>query len=338
MRIKTITQYVISETNQNSYTTPMSVYSLDDYGRMIADRVRMDAYALALKSVVKPDSVVLDIGAATGIHALLACKFGAKKVYAIEPNDAVHLAQEIAQANGFADRIEFIHDFSTDVTLPQQADIIVSDLRGVLPLFSEHIPTILDARQRHLAPGGLLIPQKDTLWAAVVETRVVYNEIIRPWDYPYGLNMNAAKQVMLNRWVHDDTETIRALNLLVKPQVWAILDYASIENPNVGNSPLVLEVTREGTAHGVLIWFDAQLADGVSFSNSPYTKKVAEVYGRGFFPFLEPVSVAQGDSITLQIQADLVDEEYEWQWHTRIVAQSKTTALKAEFKQSTTYD
>lgn len=316
----------------------MSVYSLDDYGRMIADRVRMDAYAYALKSVVQPDSVVLDIGAATGIHALLACKFGAKKVYAIEPNDAVYLAQEIAEANGFGDRIEFIHDFSTDVTLPQQVDIIVSDLRGVLPLFSAHIPTILDARQRHLAPDGILIPQKDTLWAAVVETSVIYNEIIKPWDHPYGLNMNPAKQIMLNRWVHDDTETIRALNLLVKPQVWAVLDYASIETPNVRHSPLKQEVTRDGTAHGVLIWFDAQLTDGITFSNSPYTKKVAEVYGRGFFPFLEPVQVTTGDTITLQIQADLVDEEYEWQWHTRILAQGKPTAVKAEFKQSTAFD
>lgn len=56
------------------------VYNLNDYGRMIADHVRMDAYAQALKAVVTPESVVLDIGAATGIHALLACKFGARRV------------------------------------------------------------------------------------------------------------------------------------------------------------------------------------------------------------------------------------------------------------------
>ncbi len=315
----------------------MSIYSLDDYGRMLADPVRMDAYAYALKSVIKSDSVVLDIGAATGIHTLLACKFGAKKVYAIESNDAIYLAQKIAQANGFADRIEFIHEVSTNVNLPQQADIIVSDLRGVLPLFATHIPTILDARQQHLAPGGILIPQKDTMWTAVVEKPALYNEIIRPWERPYGLNMEAAKQVMLNRWVHDDTDTIHARNLLTKPQVWTVLDYASIANPNISSSPLVHEVTRDGTAHGLLIWFDAQLTDTIAFSNGPFTKKVAEVYGRGFFPFLKPVAVTKGDSITLQIQANLVDEEYVWQWHTHIHAQSNPTAIKAEFKQSTAY-
>ena len=133
-------------------------YNLSDYGRMIVDDVRMDAYAYALKAAVTPDSVVLDIGAATGIHALLACKFGARQVYAVEPNDAIHLARQIAAVNGFAGRIEFIQDLSTRISLPELADIIVSDMRGVLPLFGQHIPAIVDARQRHLAPGGRLIP------------------------------------------------------------------------------------------------------------------------------------------------------------------------------------
>ena len=36
----------------------MDTYDLIDYADMIADRVRMDAYALALKAVVKPESVI----------------------------------------------------------------------------------------------------------------------------------------------------------------------------------------------------------------------------------------------------------------------------------------
>ena len=73
---------------------------------MIADRGRMDPYAFALKAVINPDSVVLDIGAATGIHALLACKFGARKVFAVEASDAIHLARDLARENGFEDRIQ----------------------------------------------------------------------------------------------------------------------------------------------------------------------------------------------------------------------------------------
>ena len=147
------------------------MYSLSDYGHMIADKVRMDPYAHALKAMVTSDSVVLDIGAATGIHSLLACKFGACQVYAIETNDAIHLARKLAQVNGFSDRIDFIQDSSANVSLPEKADLIVSDLRGALPPFGLHIPTIIDARNRHLAPGGTLIPMRVSFWAALGEVR-----------------------------------------------------------------------------------------------------------------------------------------------------------------------
>ncbi len=305
---------------------------------MIADKVRMDAYAYALKAAIKPDSIVLDIGAAAGIHALLACKFGARRVYAVESNEAIYLAQQLAVENGFADRIEFIHDLSTRITLPEKADVIVSDLRGQLPLFAAHIPSIIDARQRHLVPGGLLIPKKDTLWVALVEARNVYKDLVNPWNYPYGLSMEEAKQIVLNRWTDSDTDSFDSGNLLTIPQRWAELDYASIESPNVGSSELTLPTNRGGMAHGLFIWFDAELAEGSGFSNGPQSAGVADVYGRGFFPLLEPVPLAEDDLVTVSIHADLVGESYVWRWHTCIHSVSDPQRLKADFKQSSAFD
>ncbi|MGB3715774.1 MAG: 50S ribosomal protein L11 methyltransferase [Candidatus Promineifilaceae bacterium] len=313
-------------------------YSLSEYGSMIADQERMDPYVFALKAAIKPDSVVLDIGAGTGIHALLACKFGARQVYAIEPNDVAHLGRELAEVNGFADRIDFIQDLSSRVTLPERADVIVSDLRGVLPLFGSHIPSIIDARKRQLAPEGILIPKSDTLWVALVKARNVYADIVKPWDHPYGLPMEPAKQIALNSWSDANTDSIRAANLLTTPQQWATLNYSTIEDPDVGCSDIRLEVTRDGTAHGWLIWFDAELAEGIGFSCGPEEDKFAEVYGRGFFPLLEPVSIVEGDTIALTIEAELIDKEYEWRWHTRIHSQEDPGLLKADFKQATDSD
>ena len=39
------------------------MYELTDYGRMFGEATRDAAYAAALRSVVSPDSVVLDLGA-----------------------------------------------------------------------------------------------------------------------------------------------------------------------------------------------------------------------------------------------------------------------------------
>jgi protein arginine N-methyltransferase 1 len=310
------------------------MYSIGDYGDMIADKVRMDPYAYALKAVIEPDSVVLDIGTGTGMHALLACKFGARKVYAIEPNDSIHLARELAQVNGYADRIEFFQDVSTHVSLPEKADVIVSDLRGVLPLYGGHIPAIIDARERHLAPGGVLIPKRDTMWVSLVETDKVYNELIGPWDYPYGLAMEEAKQIVLNTWIEENTDTFRKSNLLTEPQIWTELDYTSIENPDVSSSRLIQKATRDGTAHGLLLWFDGEIAEGIRVFNGPGAEKMAEVYGCGFFPLLEPVSIEKGDTISLDIRADLIEDEYNWHWHTRIQSGDNPQAIKADFQQS----
>jgi hypothetical protein len=41
-------------------------YSLLDYGRMISDHVRTDAFLRALTRAVHADSVVVDIGTGTG--------------------------------------------------------------------------------------------------------------------------------------------------------------------------------------------------------------------------------------------------------------------------------
>lgn len=313
------------------------MYSLSDYGNMIADRVRMDPYAYALKDAIGPDTVVLDIGAATGIHALLAAKFGARKVYAVELNDAIHLAKDLAAANGYAQRIEFFQELSTQVTLPEKADVVVSDLRGALPLFGNHIQSIVDARQRHLAPDGQLIPLRDTLWVALVEARSVYRDLIKPWDYPYGLDMEIAKQIVLNSWSDEDGSEVRLRNLLMEPQIWATLDYASIVNPNVGISKLSGRVKRDGTAHGLLVWFDAEIGKGLGFSNGPQETRIADVYGRGFFPLLEPVRVNEGDIVVLDIFAEHEDGGYDWRWHTRIVDNNDPSLVKANFEQSSSF-
>src|SRR5688572_5881715 len=108
-------------------------YNLRGHAAMIADSVRMDAYAAALERAVRPGCVVLDIGTGAGMMALIACRLGARKVYAVDPGTSIHLARAAARDSGLADRIEFIQDLSTRVELPERADVIVCDLRGVLP-------------------------------------------------------------------------------------------------------------------------------------------------------------------------------------------------------------
>src|SRR5581483_2265956 len=111
------------------------VYSAHDHGVMIADRARVGAYRRALERTVKPGHVVVDLGTGTGLLAVFACRLGARTVYAIEAEEIIDLARDIAAANGCADRIAFIRGHSTGVQLPERADVVVSDVHGALPMF-----------------------------------------------------------------------------------------------------------------------------------------------------------------------------------------------------------
>ncbi|HXB68834.1 MAG TPA: 50S ribosomal protein L11 methyltransferase [Candidatus Acidoferrales bacterium] len=301
------------------------MYSLADYGSMVADRVRMGAYAEALKRSVQPGSVVVDLGAGAGIMSLIAVQSGAVKVYAIEPSEALEVGRSMARANGMEDRIEFINACSEAVTLPERADVVVSDIRGVLPLLGENFRALADARERFLKPGGIFIPQCDTLWAALVEDPAAYGELTGGWDSD-GLDLSAGRRMVLNSW-----KKLRATpqQLVSEPVQWAQVDYRNLTSPSVaghGQAPIL----RPGTAHGLCLWFDTVLLDGVGFSNAPSRPKA--IYGQGFFPLLEPIAVEPGDSVRIAIRADLAGGDYTWTWNTCI--RSSGGSIKTDQKQS----
>lgn len=306
------------------------MYELYDHGLMLGDRVRVRAYDQALEQAVRPGSVVLDVGTGVGIMALLACRYGARRVYAVEPSDLIQLGRDLAVANGYADRIEFIQALSTQVTLPERVQVIVSDLRGVLPLFPSALPSIIDARTRFLAPQGWLIPRKDTLWAGVVEATKLFRNFAAPWnDDCYGLDLKVASRMATNNW---RKAYVKPEQLLVAPQCWFELDYATMTTPPEVRGELSWSTARPGTGHGLILWFDSNLAPGVELSNAPSTSGL--IYGQGFFPWPEPVELDKGDVVSVGLSAHLVGADYLWRWDTRIWTHGQPASLKANFKQS----
>jgi len=301
------------------------MYSLHFYGQMLADAPRMNAYAAALRHVVGHDSVVMDLGCGAGVFALLACKLGARRVYAVEPDNVVGLVREAAAANGFADRIEFFEKLSTGITLPEPATIIVSDLRGVLPFFQQHLPSIIDARSRLLARGGVLIPRRDVLWAAVVEAPEQYAELISPWQNQFDLDLSAATRFITNTWRKSH---IKAEQFLAEPVCWSTIDYHEVDSADA-QAEISWRAVRNGTAHGFAVWFDSELVDDVGFSNHPAAPGM--IYGQGFFPFSQPVEVSEGDRIELRLSAKFVQDDYVWVWETDFTDQGRS------FNQSTFY-
>jgi protein arginine N-methyltransferase 1 len=308
----------------------MHHYSLSGYGSMIADDVRLPAYRRALEKAIKPGDVVADIGTGPGVMAVIACRLGAGHVYAIEPNDAIQVAREVAVANGLQDRITFFQEITTKITPPRRAQVLVSDLRGVVPLWERHIPTVVDARERWMAPGGLQIPQRDWIHGALVESEKSYNKGSEPWRKLGGeMNLEPVRRRTINNsgkcWLLPE-------HLLSSARLWAELDYRVIADPNVSNR-LEFTATRAGTAHGFALWFDTELFEGIGFSNAPGQPEL--VYSQLFFPFTEPVPVQAGEIVAVDLRARLVDDNYVWQWTTEWTPSGPERGKRVRYQQST---
>jgi len=311
----------------------MYFYDLAGYGKMIQDRIRTSAYQQALARAMKPGDVVVDLGAGTGLFTLHACRLGAKVVHAIEPNPIIQVAREIVQANGFSDRVAFHQAMSFDVELLQPANVVVTDPRGILPLKEQAIPTIIDARRRLLKPGGVLIPQQDTIWSALVEAPDIYHEDCdNAWRSANdGFDMEAARRRNINNLRKHRFELNQ---LLSEPVRWLLLEYRAIERASACDR-MQFQVQRPGMAHGFTLWFDSELIDGISFSNGPGQPRL--IYGQLFFPFQEPLSVLPNQTITLDLRADLIAGEYIWQWTTHTTNTASPEKIERRYHQSSLF-
>jgi len=287
------------------------VYTLDGFGRMMGDYPRMSAYEKAVSRAVRPGDAVLDLGCGPGIMAMLACQAGARRVYAVDTNPVVDFGRHLAAKNGFSDRIEFILGDSRRIELPERVNVIVSDIRGVVPLYAHAVRTLNDARERFLAPGGHLIPVRDVLMAAVVSAAGHFEELVGPWQRK-GLDFSDALPLLLNSAYRARAGTQRMLS---PSHRWFTLDYSQGACERAG-ADFKLIIEQDGIAHGLAIWFEATLYEDIGYSTQPeYHENIS---GRRFLPWLAPVSLQAGDEVHVSLHADLVGSEYIWRWDTKI--------------------
>ena len=311
----------------------MHLYDLPAYGAMITDRVRTGAYCQALTLAVKPGDVVVDLGAGAGIFTLHACRLGARLVHAIEPNAVIQVAREIVEANRFSQRVSFHQAMSFQVELPEPCDVLVTDPRGILPFFEKAIPTIIDARHRLLKPDGVLIPQRDTIWAALIEAPDIYHKHCDDaWRLANdGFDLEAARRRTINNF---RKRRLDMKQLLSAPVSWLLLDYQVIQKASASGT-LQLQAERPGTAHGFALWFDSELIDGISISNRPgETRALA---GQLFFPFQEPLPVLAKQIITIDLRADLIAGDYMWHWTTHATSAPSPDKTERLYHQSSLF-
>lgn len=140
---------------------------------MLDDDLRNGLLTEAITRVVNQETAFLDVGAGTGVWAILAAKLGAKRVVAIEIEEAlIPIIYKNAKENGVAERVEIIHANSDDAKIRGKFDVIVSELFGSRAFGPETIASFVSVRDRFLGENGVLIPQSLEMFAAPAKRTV----------------------------------------------------------------------------------------------------------------------------------------------------------------------
>ena len=136
---------------------------------MLDDRARTKGFCDALRKVVKPEDVVVDIGTGTGVLATCAALAGARQVYAVESSGIAEVAARMFAANSVSERVQLVRRRSTSATLPELASVLVTETIGNDPLDEQLLEIVADAKHRLLAPGARIIPAAIQIYAIAVD-------------------------------------------------------------------------------------------------------------------------------------------------------------------------
>src|SRR5262245_7859754 len=144
--------------------------------RIVADEARNRAYESALTRTMTPGCRVLEIGAGTGLLAMMAARAGARTVITCEAIPVVaRLARDIVEANGYGDRVRVVAKHSTALDADRDvgglADVLVCEIFSNDGVSEGALPAIEDARRRLLAPAARVIPMRLRVIVALAEDR-----------------------------------------------------------------------------------------------------------------------------------------------------------------------
>jgi hypothetical protein len=281
------------------------MYDLVDYRDMTADRVRADAYAAALRGVVRRDDVVLDVGAGVGILSVLAARAGARLVYAVESNPCVQHARSVLEANGVLDRVVLLRGRVEDVSLPEAPTLLVADLRGPLPLDSKALSAWRAALPR-LAPGGRTVPRRDVLYAQPVRSETLADGVHR-FGPVAGVSFDPLRAPLANERQPEPSD---ATPLAPERPLYEVR-YA-LPFPRRFEGAAEFSVEPPAVVHGFRVGFEADLAPGVSFRS--FGPGRAPAYGVHVLPAPSPLDVRAPTRLRLRVACDVLGDAAPLRW------------------------
>jgi predicted RNA methylase len=261
----------------DEYSTPFSILHA---ASLLSQRSRLSKFEQALKQVVTEDSYVVDLGAGTGILAMMAARAGARKVTAVEIDRiSVEYAKQAIKLNGMDDVIEVVRSHYANFKPIDKADIVTCEMLSSAMLVEPQVPASQWAVETILKKQGILLPQSVTVYVAPVECQSIWERF-----YTAGFEFPRVPQTIDRDKSQDlaDLAVLEEFDFFLHQDEWII------------EKDLEFTIVSNGTVHGLVSMFEAHLTDDIKLTMEDGWRDL-------LLPLAEPVSVLQGDILSADV-------------------------------------
>lgn len=281
----------------------------DWHHTILADAARNSAFDTALRRSVVPGSRVLDIGAGSGLLALMAARAGAAEVVSCELNPALAAAAtQIVERNGHSDRIRIVAKHSRDleigIDLAGPADVIVSEIVANNLLGENILGTMEDVVGRLAHSSTRVIPSHGSVPIALASYGNLASQQLRSVQ---GFDLSPMNGFAARIGLSPGN---KALELRSAPEDLFSFDFSS-GGPFTGDRAAVTLTSTGGTVNGIVQWIRLTMdAEGTTYENRP-APGASSCWSVMFQPLPAVMATRPGDRIVVQGRRDGTSV---WMW------------------------
>jgi predicted RNA methylase len=226
---------------------------------MLSDTKRCQAFAGAIRKIVRSGDIVLDLGTGTGLLAYFAVRQGAQQVYAVEADPLVaNATREYIRLNGLDQKVQLIEKRAEDfLPPPVQVDVVICEMLSVGLLGEQQVP-VLNAIRARLGES-----QSGHSYRVIPGEVVHYCQLVHAGFDFYGY------QVPMMR-LGDTYSTDSSITALSEITRYATADFTREVDPVV-ESTIEVTATASGTINAIrlltqaVLWFDQDQPPGEQF-------------------------------------------------------------------------